>query len=96
MQYNKAIQALTSSHLAQTSPEVYAEMLTKHPQKVPPTAPSSLVPTPLKISKQKFIEALRNFSNGTVPGYSRLPIINRQYSALPLIGLMPYSAHFAV
>ncbi len=43
-QYKKAMQALTSSGVAQASPEVLAEMKAKHPQDDSPTTPPDPVP----------------------------------------------------
>ena len=71
-QYQKAMQALTSGGLARYSPEVYAEMLAKHPQDDLSPVPSFPVPTPLMISECKIVRALRSFPNGTAPGPSSL------------------------
>ena len=64
-QYKKATQTLTSDGLAQASPEVFAEMLMKHPQGDLPLIPQDQVPAPIKIN-------LRSFPNGTAPGPSAL------------------------
>ena len=71
-QYQKAMQALTSSGLVPTSTEVYAEMLAKHPQVDLPSVPSFPVSSPLTISERKIVRALRSFPNGTAPGPSGL------------------------
>ena len=67
-QYKKAIQALTSSGLAQVSEEVYHEMLAKHPQVDPPSVASPPVPSVCSMEEGEVLRALRSFPNGTAPG----------------------------
>ena len=69
-QYKKATQALTSNWLSQASPEVFAEMLAKHPQGDLPPIPQDLVPAPVKINEAEVVKALRSFPSGTAPGPS--------------------------
>ncbi len=71
-QYKKATQALISSGLAQASPEVFAEMLSKHPQDDLPPIPQDPVPPPVKINEVEVMKALRSFPSGTAPGPSAL------------------------
>ena len=49
--YKKATQALTSNGLAQAPPEVFAELLAKHPQGDLPPIPQDPVPAPVKINE---------------------------------------------
>ena len=71
-QYRKVLQRLTSAGLAQASPEVINEMLTKHPQSPSPLLPSGPTSPPLQICERDIIKALQSFPNGTAPGPSRL------------------------
>ena len=73
-QYRKAIQALSSSGLANVTPDVIDEMLSKHPQCAPPTIPSdpSYHPALPDISESLVLKAIRSFQSGTAPGPSCL------------------------
>ena len=68
-QYRKGLQALSSDGLAPASSEVLDEMLTKHPQSLPPT-PSSLPPPPITINEAAVTSALRSFPGDSAPGPS--------------------------
>ena len=72
VQYKKAIQALTSSGLAQVSEEVYHEMLAKLPQVDSPSIASSPVPSVCSMEEGEVLRALRSFPNGTAHGPSGL------------------------
>ena len=60
-QYKKAIQALTSSGLAQVLEEVYHEMLAKHPQVDRPSVASSPVRSVCSMEEGEVLRALRSF-----------------------------------
>ena len=70
-QYKKALQSLTSMGLAPPSPEVFNEMLAKHPQSDPPRI-SDMPPPAVYISPEDVINALKLFPTGSAPGPSGL------------------------
>ena len=70
-QYRKAIQALTSEGLSPPTSDILDEMLTKHPQSLPPTTPSPAPPS-LKIYEESIIRAPRSFPGDSAPGPSLL------------------------
>ena len=71
-QYNKAIKSLTSDGLATPSVPVLQEMLSKHPQSVPPPFPSGLVPSPFTVSESVVRKGVKSFPTGSSPGPSGL------------------------
>ena len=71
-QYKKALQSLTSAGLAQPSPEVFDEMLAKHPTSVYPSLPTEPSPPPAQVSKAAVARSLKSFPNGSAPGPSGL------------------------
>ena len=64
------VPALTSDGLAPVSGEVYNEMLAKHPQSPPPLSPADQAPTPVQITAEGVIKALKSFPSGSAPGPS--------------------------
>ena len=71
-QYNKAIKALTSDGLATPSAPVLQEMLSKHPQSVPPPLTSGPIPSPFTVSESVVRKGVKSFPNGSAPGPSGL------------------------
>jgi hypothetical protein len=71
-QYHKAVQALSSQGVAQSSSEVKHEMLQKHPQSAPPTIPPAPLPSQVKFDSSAVVKALLSFPAGTAPGPSGL------------------------
>ena len=58
--------------LASPSSEVFNEMLAKHPQADPPSISSDTFPTPLQVSREDMLRALKSFPTGSAPGPSSL------------------------
>ncbi len=71
-QYKKAAQALISDGLALPTAEVLAEMINKHPQSPQPSISPDPIPTPVTISEEGLVKALKSFPSGTAPGPSCL------------------------
>ena len=69
-QFRKAIQALCSEGLAPVTPEVFEEMLAKHPRAPPPITSPAPAPAPDDISEAEVLRALRSFPSGSAPGPS--------------------------
>ena len=67
----------------------FSEMLAKHPQANPPSIPSAPPPTPVQISADGVIKALKSFPNGSAPGPSWLqdlsscPVCGQPFRILP-------------
>ena len=71
-QYRKAIKALTSDGLANPSPEVLQEMLSKHPQVPLPVLPPAPVPFPARLPESAILKGVKSFPSGSAPGSSGL------------------------
>jgi hypothetical protein len=71
-QYAKSIQALCSLGLAENSQQTLNAMITKHPQKPPPTLPSQPPPPSLIFTIDQVKDALLSFNEGTAPGPSSM------------------------
>ena len=70
-QYRKAIKALTSDGLANPSPEVLQEMLSKHPQ-FPPVLPPAPVPFPARLLESAILKGVKSFRSSSAHGPSGL------------------------
>ncbi len=70
--YSKSTQALTSTGLAKPSETILQEMLSKHPQGPPASAPHDPVPSSATIIEPTVLKAVKSFPKGSAPGPSGL------------------------
>jgi hypothetical protein len=71
-QYSKATKALTSLGIARTTPDVLQALRDLHPHQDAPTCSSTQEPsvTPVVLTPDQALHALRSFGEGTAPGPS--------------------------